>query len=126
MMFERWYVGFGAALLVVASLQAPFAHVHSGDLDHHHQDTGFIHTHFEPKHHDSSQPEIETHDDDEATINLDWAPTEAKRITVTYAGPIAVVAPQAPYRSAGIAAEFVARSHSPPQFRLLPARAPPV
>ncbi len=124
-MLQRLHIGFGVALLAAASLQAPFAHLHTGEPDHHHG-VGFVHAHLELAHlQESSQPEMEAHDDDEATINIDWAPTEAKRITVAYVGPIASVPLQPIYVRQGTAPEFTARSNSPPRRLLLPARAPP-
>lgn len=113
------------ALLAVASLQAPFAHVHTGEPDHH--AAGFVHAHLELAHaHESEEAEIEAPDDDDAAINVDWAPTEAKRVTVSYAELLVSPAWQPIPVRLGSAPEFRARSHSPPQQRLSPARAPPV
>jgi hypothetical protein len=125
LMFWRWQIALGVALIATASFQAPFAHVHAGDSDQHHE-TGFVHTHLEVHHsHESPQTEIEGHDDDETAINLDWAPTIVKRFVVTYSGPIAFVPIQLTYIDLGTAPEFAPRAHSPPRLLLLPARAPP-
>lgn len=125
-MLRPLQIGLSVAVLAIASLQAPFAHFHPGDPDHHHA-TGFVHTHFEiDDHHDDSKPEIESHDDDETAVNLDWAPAAAHRITVVYLGTVAP-APALPTTvRLGTAPEFTPRSNSPPRLRLLPARAPPV
>jgi len=116
-----------AAMLVGASLQAPYAHLHPGDPDHHHA-TGFSHDHLAVhEHHDEAEgPEVSPHDDDELAIFLEWAPAAAQRIAVTY-----VEAPSTPPVElvmvlVGSVPEFTPRANSPPAVRLLPARAPPL
>jgi hypothetical protein len=118
---------FAAALLAVSSAQAPFAHVHPGDADHHHA-TGFSHAHLgmEVHHHETEGPEIESHDDDELAVYLDWAPTAAPRIALHYVEAPAVLTVSPVTVSLGAAPVLVARAHSPPSVRLLPARSPPV
>jgi hypothetical protein len=124
-MLRRWYTGLGAALLAVASLQAPLAHVHPQDPDHHHAH-GLAHAHLPALQHDAEGPEWEPHDDDESTIYLEWAPAAAERVVVAYAeAPFAISSRPTLVRCVP-APEFEAQSHSPPQPRLLPARAPPV
>ena len=125
-MLRHWQIGLSVALLAAASLQAPFSHLHPGDPEHHHA-TGFVHAHLElAQLPDSSDAALDHDDDHETTINLDWAPTAAQRIDVTYTGSIVATLVQPNYISIGIAPEFVARSNSPPRLLLLPARAPPV
>jgi hypothetical protein len=124
-MLQRTHIGLAVALLATASLQAPFAHVHPGDSDHHHA-TGFVHTHLSLADHDDSAPEIESHEDDETTINLDWAPAAAHRLTVIYVTSIAPAPARPTVVQLGTAPEFIPRSNSPPIRLHLPARAPPV
>ena len=125
-MLRNWQIGLSVALLATASLQAPFAHVHPGDPEHHHA-TGFVHAHIElAAHHDDSAPEIESHDDDETTINLDWAPTASQRVTVDYVGTIVSAPARFTTVQLGTAPDFTPRSNSPPIRLHLPARAPPV
>ena len=73
-------------VLAGASLQAPLAHFHPEDPDHHHA-SGVAHTHLNllVHHNESHGLEWESHDADEATIYLDWLPTPAQRITVAHA-----------------------------------------
>jgi hypothetical protein len=124
---KRFPTALAAAMLVGASLQAPFAHVHPEDPDHHHA-TGFVHDHLAVhEHHDAAEgPELEPHDDNELAIFLEFAPAAAQRVAVTY-----VQAPSTPGAEpvmvlAGSAPEFTPRANSPPAVRLRPARAPPV
>ena len=118
-------IGLSVALLAIASLQAPFAHFHPGDPDHHHA-TSFVHTHLAIFDHDDSAPEIDAHDNDEMTINLDWAPAAAHRITIVYATDISPAPVRPTAIQLGTAPEFSPRANSPPHPPLLPARAPPV
>ena len=131
-MKRRLYTAFATAMLVGASLEAPFAHVHPGDPDHHHAQ-GLVHDHLAVHEHHSFEhldavegPEIEPQDADELAIFLDSAPTAAQRFAVTYMeGPPALtVAPV--ILPSGVAPELTPRSHGPPAVRLLPARAPPL
>lgn len=124
-MLRRWYTSLGAAFLAVAALQAPFAHVHPEDPEHHHAQ-GFAHAHFDFDHHDSHEPEWEAHEDDESIVYLDWAPTAPPRIVIAYSEAPAVDAWVSVVVRLDPVAEFEPRSHSPPQVRLLPARSPPL
>jgi hypothetical protein len=113
------------AILAIASLQAPFAHLHPGDPDDHHA-AGFIHTHLAVADHHGSAPEIGAHDDDDTAINVDWAPTAAPRVTVIYATSISLTHTRPTTVQLGTAPEFAPRANSPPRRLRLPARAPPV
>lgn len=126
-MKRRLYTAFAAAVLAGASLQAPFAHFHPDDPEHHHA-TGFAHTHLAVHEHQDQAgvPKIEPHDDSELTIFLEWTPAASQRVVVTYmeAPPALTVEPVIVLL--GSAPEFRPRAHSPPSVRLLPARAPPL
>lgn len=106
-------------------MQAPFAHLHPEDPDHHHA-TGLAHTHLGIHEHEAEGLGMEPHDDDALTVFLDWAPAAAQRIAVTYveAPPTLTVEPAS--ARVGSAPEFRPRAHSPPAVRLFPARAPPL
>jgi hypothetical protein len=117
----------GAAWLIAAASQAPWAHVHPDDPEHAHA-KGLAHGHFGAAAHQDvpGELEIEPHDGEEAAIWLEWAPAAAQRIAVTY-----TLAPTGPawepgYLSAGFAPEFAPRSHDPPSDRLHSPRAPPL
>jgi hypothetical protein len=114
-----------AAMLAGASLEAPFAHVHPADPDHHHAQ-GMAHAHLAVLHHHDEAPEISSRDDDERAVYLDWAPTAAPRVAFAYAEAPPTLTIEPMMTSAGAAPEFRPRAHSPPATRLLPARAPPV
>jgi hypothetical protein len=124
-MLRRCYTGLSAVFLAVASAQAPFAHLHPGDPEHHHA-RGFAHSHLPPHAHASEQPEWESHEDDEAAVYLDWAPTAAPRAEADYAEAATPWIWGAELVSAGAAPEFEPRAHSPPGRLLLPARSPPL
>jgi|SRR5581483_3156182 len=115
-----------AAWLFATSLQAPFMHFHPQDPDHRHA-TGFAHLHvgLEQHHSASVQPEIETHDDDEATVWQEWAATDPPRISVTHAEVSVAFSWEPSFVPTGVAPDFVVRSHDPPGQRLQSARAPP-
>ena len=124
---RRFYTGLAIAAFAGASLQAPFAHLHPEDPDHHHA-KGFSHTHLavHEHHHEAEGPEMEAHDDEEFAIFLEWTPTAEQRISLTYVeGPPVLTVEPALVR-VGSAPEFRPRAHSPPAVRLLPARAPPL
>ena len=123
-MRRRFYTALVSAMLVGASLQAPFAHVHPGDPDHHHA-TGFVHDHLAVHEHHDEGTEIEAHDDDEFAIFLEWAPAAAQRVVVTYFEVPATPAVEPTMALVGAAPEFTPRANSPPGVRLLPARSPP-
>jgi hypothetical protein len=125
-MTRRLYTALAAAMLATASLQAPFAHVHPEDPEHHHAQ-GLAHTHLAlHPHHEAEGPEIEKHDDDELTVYLDWAPAAAQRVVVAYVAGPPVPAVDTELAPIGAAPELTPRANSPPALRLLPARAPPV
>lgn len=131
-MLRRWYTGLGAALLLVAGLQAPFAHVHPDDPDHHHAQ-GFAHAHLatERGHHDHGH-DVDDHlewrapDDDEAVVYLDWAPTAAPSVDVAQSSiPVDRTWTPTLVRLNPVN-EPDPQSHSPPTLRLLPPRSPPL
>ena len=112
------------------SLQAPFAHFHPQDADHHHA-TGFAHMHLGGHHTLSASPAteglaFEDHDDDETAISQDWVPAGAARVQVLYAEVAVAFVLNPVVTSVGVPSEFTVRSHDPPGQRLLPPRAPPV
>lgn len=126
-MLRGWCTFFGAAWLFAASLEAPFAHFHPDDPDHHHA-TGFGHFHLAFATHVDvpGELEIEEKDEDETAVWQEWAPAASPRVTIAYAE-----APAAPLWTpaliaVGVAADFEPRSHDPPSLRLPPARSPPL
>ncbi|MSV35690.1 MAG: hypothetical protein EXQ47_08850 [Bryobacterales bacterium] len=125
-MAKQGRAAYGAAWLAAASLWVPFAHFHPGDPDHHHSN-GLAHLHLGPaiNHPVSEEPEIEPHDDDEAAIWLDWAPTAQLRIVVVAAEASAVLAWGPGYVSVGATPEHRPCSHDPPVVRLHRPRSPP-
>jgi hypothetical protein len=125
---RRFSSAIGASWLAVVSLQAPFAHEHPDDPDHHHAAgrpaAGFMHGHFDLDHGDGVA--IEDREDSESAVWLDWAPAAQPRIEVVYVANVAPF-PEAELQvSLGSVPEFTPRSHGPPSLRLLPARAPPL
>jgi hypothetical protein len=123
-MLRHWCVALGAAWLGTMSLQAPFAHVHPNDPEHHHA-TGFAHTHLAlERHHDAS---VEAHgEDDELAVGLEWVPVAKQRVVIPRAAAAASSVLDPRHLSAGAAPEFTPRSHDPPLLRLRPSRAPPL
>jgi hypothetical protein len=126
-MLQGWCTLLGAAWLFAASLEAPFAHYHPEDPDHHHA-SGFGHFHLGvPDHQDvPGELEIEERDENETAVWQDWASAASPRVSVAYAE-----APSAPVWTPALvtadrAADFQPRSHGPPSVRLLPARSPPL
>jgi hypothetical protein len=118
------------AWLYFAALQAPFAHYHPEDPDHHHA-TGLSHLHLGhvADHHldvGPEGPELDHGDEDESAISQEWAPVASPRIDVVYeeVTPASVV--EVHFVAEGVTAEFVVRSHDPPDLFASPARAPPV
>lgn len=116
------------AWLCFASLQAPFAHFHPEDPDHHHG-SGLAHLHvghvtdhdFEPE-----GPELDHADDDETAVFQEWTPAASQRITVAYAEVVLTPVVEVLFEPEGVAPEIVIRSHDPPDLLASPARAPPV
>ena len=125
-MVQRLSVGLVVALMGAALFQAPFSHVHPhGDSDHH--AGGFAHAHLTAAHHHAAPDmEVEPAEEEEFAVYLEWTPEAVERVVVHYAeAPIAPVLPVA-YVSAGAVEEFVPTSNSPPNWRLLPGRSPPL
>ena len=126
-MIRCWPAGFAVLVLAFAFLQAPFAHFHPGDPEHHHA-TGIAHAHLNFLAHDEDAhgPEWEDHDDDEAAVYLDWAPAPSPKIAVVYAEVQLPFERQPLFLSPGAVVEFAPQSHDPPILRSLSPRAPPV
>ena len=122
---QRLLAGFSTALLAVAFLQAPFAHDHPEDPEHHHA-AGFVHSHLVVDDHHSDDVEIEAHDDDAVAIYREWMPAAAARIDIVQAETVAVSVLAAVFTQLGIAPDLEPRANSPPSVRLPPARSPPV
>lgn len=122
-----------AAWLCFASLQAPFAHFHPEDLDHHHAE-GLTHLHigrisahhFEDHDFEPEGPELNHADEDDTAILQEWTPAASQRITVAYAEVVLAPAEETLFEAEGAAPEIVVRSHDPPDLLFSPARAPPV
>ncbi len=119
-------MSLGAVLLCVASLQAPFAHFHPEDPDHHHA-SGFAHLHLGhlEDDHDAEEPQWADHDEDETAVYQDWIPSAAPRVTILYSEAVTTFAWQPSSVQAGVAPEFTVRSHDPPGQRSTSDRAPP-
>ena len=116
------------AWLCIAALQAPFAHYHPEDPDHHHA-TGLAHLHVGhvPEHHDESEgPELDHGDDDQPAISQEWTPVAPQRVTIVYAEVAVASIVDAQFITEGVAPELVVRSHDPPELRRSSARAPPL
>jgi hypothetical protein len=124
-MLRRCFAGLSVAILAAASLQAPFAHFHPEDPQHHHA-RGFAHTHLLPHDHESREREWESHPADETTIYLDWLPAAAQRLVVAYTQVPVTFAWQPAFVRLSVMPDLEPQAHSPPHPRLLPARAPPV
>lgn len=126
-MTRRCSTALMAAVLAGASLEAPFAHMHPKDPDHHHAH-GFTHAHLAWLHHhdEGTAPEVSPREDDERAIYLDWAPTAAPRLAVAYSEAPASLTAEPALAAAGVAPEFRPRAHSPPPAPLSPARSPPL
>ncbi len=126
-MLRRMLIGLTTALLAVTSFQAPFAHDHPDEPDHHHA-TGFAHVHLglAAHPHDDEGLEIEADDDHETAVYREWTPAAAPRIEVVYVEATAPAQGAPTFVSLGVAPVIRPQSHSPPRFRLLPARAPPL
>ena len=133
-MFRRSYYGLGVLLLIVASLQAPLAHEHPDDPEHHHA-KGFVHGHFgghfehwdHPESHDVHQTDaVLDHDDsEEPTVWLSWFPSAQPRVDLVQA-VISTATEFAPeIVRLGTSPDFSPQAHSPPRRTLLPSRAPP-
>ena len=122
-MFQTWSAVAGSAWLIVASVQAPFIHVHPDDPDHHHA-SGLSHFHLPSR--ASHESEIESSEEDEVTLWLDWAPVSAQPLIVPDNDSTAftLVAPRG--SEAERVAEFRPCSHDPPVLGTLPPRAPPL
>jgi hypothetical protein len=129
-MFRRCGSGLCALLLVVASLQAPFAHEHPGDPDHHHAE-GFVHGHFgHADHHDDdsvneTQSGLDHDETDQATVWLSWAPSAQPRVEIVAIATSAVLELTPELVRVGTPLEFAPTAHSPPPQRFRSPRAPP-
>lgn len=122
-MIRRWSTAFGAVWLAAASAQAPLAHVHPDDPDHHHA-SGFTHTHLGFAGHRGLS--FEAHEDDEVTIWLDWAPVAQQQFATPASNATSAFLSEPEKVNVGAVREFEPRSHDPPSRRLAPPRAPPV
>lgn len=123
--------GFNAAAVVwlcFAALQAPFAHYHPEEPDHHHA-TGLAHLHLghiEELHDEAEGPELDHGDHDKPAIPQEWTPVAPQRIAVVYEEVAVASVAEVRFVTQWIATEFVVRSHDPPDRFASPARAPPV
>jgi hypothetical protein len=114
--------------LCFTALQAPFAHYHPEDPDHHHA-TGLAHLHLgqlSAHHLEAEGPELDHGDENKLAISQEWTPVAPPRIAVVYAEVAVVSAAVVSFASVGVAPGFVVRSHDPPNRLASPARAPPV
>jgi hypothetical protein len=116
--------------LCLTALQAPFAHYHPEDPDHHHA-TGLAHLHLGhlSAHHlevEAEGAELDHGDEDKSAISQEWTPVAKLRIAPVYAAFALVSAAVVSFATVGVAPGFVVRSHDPPNRLASPARAPPV
>jgi hypothetical protein len=122
-------LGVAAAVwLCFAAFQAPFAHYHPEDPDHHHA-TGIAHIHVgnASEHpHEAEGPELDHGDGDKPAISQEWTPVASQRIAIVYGEVAPTAIAEVSFETEGVAAEFVVRSHDPPDLRPSSARAPPL
>lgn len=124
-MIRRTLAEACTAILLVAFLQAPFAHDHPEDPDHDHAH-GFAHAHFALEEHHSEAPELEAHDDDAIVVYREWSPTETPTINVVHPELTTSSKDEPILVLVGFAPEFRPQANSPPSVRLIPPRSPPL
>ena len=114
----------GVLVLAWGFVQAPFAHVHSEELEHH--SSSPVHFHLQQVDEDAGTPHIEARTADEDSIDVQWGIASAAPVVLIADLAVAPTYSNIPELSnCGITVPPQTRGHDPPDISPKQPRAPP-